>query len=185
MKTHTLFRLCLLLGAVSLAGKAQTMTPQTVTPGQFGPHSGSREFTLGASGAADKHVENSVGGLSFSLGSYFNDTLEGLIRQSVDYSNPKHGGSSWNGSTRLALDEHFGTAPIRPFVGINFGGIYGDNVRDTMDAGLEAGAKFYVQPRTFIYLTAEYAWSFRHADAINDQFDQGQFNWSAGIGFNF
>jgi hypothetical protein len=68
---------------------------------------------------------------------------------------------------------------------VNIGGVYGDAVRETFAAGLEAGAKFYVQPRTFIYAMAEYGWFFRRARSLDDRFDDGQFNWTVGVGFNF
>lgn len=188
MKRNLTFKLCLWLSALPLAAFAQTtanMVPTTTET--FGAtHAGTREVTFGASGVSNKDVDDSFGGLNVSFGDFLNDTLEVALRQSVNYSNPSTGSSAWNGSTRLALDQHFAhQAAVRPFVGVNFGGIYGDQVRDTFAAGLEGGAKFYVQPRTFVFVMAEYDWSFRHARAINDRFDDGQFNWNAGIGFNF
>ena len=59
--------------------------------------------------------------------------------------------------------------PLRPFVGVNVGGVYGDRVSDTFAAGLEAGAKFYVQPRTFVYAMVEYGWFFEDSDDVDDK----------------
>lgn len=149
---------------------------------------GTREFTLGASGASNKDLDNSFGGASFSYGYFFNEAGEGLIRQSINYSNSDLPGSrqQWNGSTKIAYDQHLAAhGAFRPFIGVNFGGVYGDSVRDTWTAGLEAGAKFYVQSRTFVYATIEYGWFFRHARNLDDRFRDGQFNWTAGVGFNF
>ena len=147
---------------------------------------GEREFTLGGSGATNKEFDESFGGVNFSYGWYSTDTQQWVIRQSINYSNPSVGGQAWNGATRLAFDQHLTAyGAVRPFVGVNVGGVYGDRVRDTFSAGLEAGAKFYVQPRTFIYAMVEYGWFFRHARNVDDTFSDGQFNWSVGVGFNF
>jgi hypothetical protein len=179
MKTKILLPLCLLATLVPGA-RAQT-TPVSIDA----PASGTHEFTLGASGVSNKDFDDSFGGLNFSYGTYWNQYLEGSIRQSINYSNPSDDDSAWNGSTRLAVDQHFGDARLRPFVGVNVGGIYGENVRDSFAAGVEAGGKYYVQSRTFVYLMAEYDWTFRHASEVDNRFDDGQFNWNVGVGFNF
>lgn len=176
---------CLLIVALPLLASAQTAvsTPGTIDPTR---RAGEGEFTLGGSGAANRDFDNTFGGVNFSYGMYINPTLMWAVRQSINYSNPDVGGTQWNGSTKLALDQHLAAhGALRPFIGVNFGGVYGDAVRDTWAAGLEAGAKFYVQPRTFIYAIAEYGWFFRRARALDDRFDDGQFNWSVGLGFNF
>jgi hypothetical protein len=74
---------------------------------------------------------------------------------------------------------------MRPFFGVNLGRIYGDTISDTWAAGLEGGAKYYVQPRTFIMAMVQYAWYFDKRDNIDDTFSQGQFLWNVGVGFNF
>ncbi len=184
MKNMT-FKACLVAALLPLLASAQTAvtSPGTVDPTR---NTGEREFTLGGSGAANRDFDNTFGGVSFSYGQYINPTLLWAVRQSLNYSNPDVGGTQWNGSTRLAIDQHFAArGALRPFVGANFGGVYGDAVRDTWAAGLEAGAKFYVQPRTFVYAIAEYGWFFRRARSIDNSFDDGQFNWSLGVGFNF
>lgn len=147
---------------------------------------GEREFTLGGNGGSNRDFDDSFGGFNFAYGWYTTPTQLISIRQSINYSNPNNSGRSWNGSTRVAFDQHLtARGRVRPFVGVNVGGVYGDGVRDTFAAGLEAGAKFYVQPRTFVYAIAEYGWFFRHARNLDDRFDDGQFNWGVGVGFNF
>lgn len=163
---------------------------QTTVPAPGGDpterRSGEREFTLGGGGATNKDFDESLGGVNFSLGQYLNPTQEVVLRQSINYSNPSNGGQAWNGSTRIAFDQHLtARGALRPFVGVNFGGVYGDSVRDTWAAGLEAGGKYYVQPRTFVYALVEYGWFFRRARNLDDRFNDGQFNWSVGVGFNF
>lgn len=181
-------RSCLLLAALPLAAFAQPMadTTSSTEPDPFVRQVGEHEFTIGGSGATNKNFDNSLGGVSFSLGQYLTPTLEAVLRQSVSYSNPDRGGAEWNGATKLALDQHvLPHGPFRPFIGVNTGRIYGDSVRDTWAAGLEGGVKYYVQPRTFIATTVEYGWLFQHARGVEDRLDDGQWNWSVGVGFNF
>ncbi len=175
----------LILGAALLpiVADAQVLPPTT---NAYATRAGLREFTLGGSAAANKDFDNTFGGINFSYGSYINDTQEWVLRQSINYANPDRGGASWNGATRLAFDQHFAArGALRPFIGANIGGVYGDAVRDTFAAGLEAGGKFYVQERTFIYAMVEYGWFFRRASNLDEGFRGGQFNGGVGIGFNF
>ncbi len=146
---------------------------------------GDREFTLGGSGISNKDLDNSSGGVGASLGFYLNDTLMFGVRQTINYANPSGDDASYIGSTRLALDQHLLTGRVRPFVGVNFGGVYGEDVTDTFVAGVETGLKFYVQERTFLYGLVDYAWAFRDSSDADDNFDDGGFQWSVGVGFNF
>ncbi|ACB77789.1 outer membrane beta-barrel protein [Opitutus terrae] len=193
MKLATLAQIGLTAALLPFAAFAQTTdqpaplrTDAPTAADSFDRHKGDREFSIGGSGATNKDFDDSFGGVSFSYGSYLTDTLALVVRQSVNYSNPSTGGTQWNGSTKLALDQHvLANGPWRPFVGANFGRIYGDSVRDTWAAGLEAGVKYYVMPRTFIVAAAEYGWLFQHSRSVEDRFDDGQWNWSLGVGFNF
>lgn len=151
----------------------------------YGPVAGEREVIIGGSGGSNKDFDDSFGGVNVSLSQFLNDMLSVGIRQSVNYVNPQNRGSAWNGSTRVAVDQHFMTGPVRPFLGLNAGRVYGDSVHDSWTAGIEGGAKFYVKPKTFIFALVEYSWFFEHADNADDRFDDGQFIYSAGIGFNF
>jgi hypothetical protein len=195
MKTNIIknnFHLLILI-ILPIAAAAQSSASDydraSLTSDQYGAHAGNNEFTLGGGGTSNKDLNDSLGGLNFSLGHYLTDAHELVIRQSVNYSNPRNASRTWNGSTRLAADQFIiSHGALRPFIGVNVGGVYGDNVRDTWAAGLEAGLKYYVQPRTFIEATVEYDWYFRHANSINNvrnSFDTGQWNWGVGIGFNF
>ena len=176
-------------GLVLIAGVSVSLAQTTVSApaGNYTVRTaGEREFTLGGAGATNKEFDDSFGGVNFSYGYYTTDTQEWVLRQSINYSNPSSGGQAWNGATRIAFDQHLTAyGALRPFVGVNAGGVYGDRVRDTFSAGLETGAKFYVQQRTFIYAQVEYGWFFRRARNVDDTFDDGQFNWSIGVGFNF
>jgi hypothetical protein len=209
MKLFALTSALLGLASLSLAQTTTTSTGFWSAPGAI--TSGTREFTLGAAGASDRRFSGSDGGASGSLGWYLNEATEVLVRQSVSFSTgnrslvpPPAGGANtgtgtgqvpltvqsgrrqWSAATRLAIDQNFATSgPFRPFLGANFGGTYGRSVRDTWAAGLEAGAKAYVQPRTFIVVLVEYGWFFNRAHNIDNRFRDGQFTYSAGVGFNF
>lgn len=152
---------------------------------EFGAQAGNFEFTLGGSGVANHDVDSSNGGIAASLGYYLNDTLAVSVRQTVDYADFDSGDSGWVGSTRVALDQHLGSGRLRPFLGVNAGGIYGDDVNDAFVAGLEGGLKFYVQSRTFLFALVDYSWSFDDSDDADDNFDDGGFGWTVGVGFNF
>lgn len=147
---------------------------------------GDREFVLGGAGASSTDMDDSLGGVNFTFGQYLNETLMLSLRQTVNYANPDVGGTQWNGSTRLALDQHLTAYGVfRPFVGVNFGRVYGDSVRDTWAAGLEIGGKYYVLPRTFVFGLVDYGWFFNDAEDVEDTFEDGQFTWVVGVGFNF
>ncbi len=152
----------------------------------FGPGKGAWEFTLGGSGGSNKALDNSMGGVNASLGYYLTNAFEISVRQSGSYTNGSgSGGANYDGSTFVAIDEHFGTGRLRPFVGLNLGRLYGDSTNDTWAAGIEGGLKFYVQPKTFLFALANYAWTFDDSDKPTDNFDDGAFLWSVGVGFNF
>jgi len=172
----------LLLLALPLAGLAQT----TVTTVDTTRQAGEREITLGGAGGSNTDFDSSFGGVNLSFGTYINPNLMWSIRQSINYSNPDVGGTQWNGATRLAFDQHLAArGAVRPFIGVNIGRVYGDAVDDTWAAGIEAGAKFYVQSRTFVYAMAEYGWFFDRARRIDNSFSSGQLNFGLGIGYNF
>lgn len=156
---------------------------QTSRDTAWGPSTGDWEFTLGGSGSSDKKFDNGGFGLSGSVGYFTTDALEFSVRQSFSYSN--YGNSILNGSTRVAMDYHFLTNDIRPFVGVNLGGVYGESVEETLASGVEGGLKWYVKEKTFIFGMAEYQWMFEKADDAVDSFGDGQFLYSVGVGFNY
>jgi len=180
------FLLGSLFCALGLIAHGQETTPAIPVENTFNPNGPYPwEITVGGSGSANHDVDSSFGGLSISLGRYASESLEWLVRQNINYSNPDGGDDSWNGWTRLAVDTHFGDSALRPFFGLNAGRIYGDGVHDTWTAGLETGAKWYVTNRTFIQLIVEYGWFFDHGEDFDDQFDDGIWSWNLGVGYRF
>jgi hypothetical protein len=177
-----------LLGLAPFALHAQnTPAPAADTPPTFGAARGDNELMIGGGGGTNKEFDSSFGGVNLSYGRYLTDGgLEAGVRQSIDYTNPDNGSQRWNGSTRLFLDQNLAmTGRWRPYLGVNLGRIYGESVSDTWAAGLEGGVKYYVMPRTFVSAGIEYGWYFQHSDAIDNSFDDGQWNWTVGVGFNF
>ena len=183
MKTKPFITGFSLLLAAALTGRAQQN--ESYRPDASAAVGGNWEFTLGGSGTSNKDLDNSLGGVNFSVGYFLNDTLEISARQSVSYSNGPGGNAEYDGSTFVSLDQHLGTSRLRPFLGINFGGLYGDNTTDTFAAGLDGGLKFYVKAQTFLYALVNYEWTFDNSNEVTDHFDDGAFLWSTGIGFNF
>ena len=171
-------RNCLLIALLAIS-VAPAACAQTV----FGPQGGDWELTLGGGGSNDKDFNAGSFALNGSVGYYFTTQMELSVRQGVSYSH--FGESAWDGSTRLAFDYNFDLNRFRPYLGVDFGGIYGDSVRDTFAAGLEAGLKYYVLPKTFVFGSIEYEWLFRNAGHIDNGFKNGEFIYGVGIGFNF
>ena len=150
----------------------------------FGPQGGEWEMTLGGSGSNNRNFKAGGFGANASIGYFLTDAWELAVRQGANYSDIE-GSTTWNAATRGAIDFHLDLNRFQPFVGANFGGLYGKSVTDTWAAGLEAGLKFYVQPKTFIFAMIEYQWLFKDADRADENFDDGQFLYTLGIGFNF
>ena len=150
----------------------------------YGPVAGSREFTLAGTGASDNDLENNTIGLSGSYGWYLSPNTSFNLRQSWSYADVP-GDNPWLASTRVGMDYHFGQARLRPFIGLNIGLVYGDDVDTTGIAGPELGLKYYAKPETFIYAQTEYQFFFEDTDDVDSNFDDGSFVHSVGIGFHF
>ncbi|WP_240673308.1 hypothetical protein [Chromohalobacter israelensis] len=152
---------------------------------EIGPRTGDREFSLSGTGSSSKDFDNGNFGVSGDYGWYLSSrTLVGL-RQSVNFADVEGDDNVWNGSTRGFADYHFGQGAARPFVGASLGGIYGDAVKDTGIAGLETGLKYYVLPTTFIQARAEYQFLFDSGDSAEDNYDDGAWAYTLGMGINF
>src|SRR4051812_36161041 len=154
-KTKLILAVTPLLIASAFTAQAQYRTTNPKYDG-FGAEMGEWEVTLGGSGSTNNDFDNSLGGVNVSVGYFVSDMLEVVGRQSVNYSNGTNSDSEFDGSTFVALDYHIGTSNLRPFVGVNFGALYGDNTSDTWAAGIEGGLKFYVKPKTFVFALVNY-----------------------------
>ena len=175
----------LIVAAIVAAGISPALFVQA---SERGPLSGEREFSLAGTGAGDKDFDNSSIGVSGDLGWYTSDRLVWGVRQSANYADIKDenvSNDSWSGSTRGYVDYHFGNGNARPFVGASLGAVYGDIVKDSGFAGAEFGLKYYVLEKTYILGRAEYQFFFNSGDDAEDNWDDGSFVYTVGVGFNF
>lgn len=145
---------------------------------------GDRELTLSGSGSSDNSFDTTTFSTEVSFGYFYSDNLEGAIRQGVAVAD-QPGDNSWNGSTRLAMDYHFDMQEFQPYLGVNIGYLYGDNVNETFLGGPEGGLKAFVNETTFVILSVEYQVLFEDADDADDQFDDGRFVYGLGLGFKW
>ena len=154
----------------------------TLSYGYF--EEGDKELTLSGNASHSADFDGVFIGANGSLGYFVTDNLELGVRQSLTYTDVGVD-SALNGSTRIVGDFHFDLEAWQPFVGANFGYVYGDAVNDTFEAAPEAGIKFFVNSTTFIQLGVEYQFFFDQGDDASEAFSDGQFIWSLGIGFRF
>ena len=155
------------------------------TVGDYGPDEGDWEFTLTGNGVSDKDFDTNIFGFAASVGYFFNPHLEVAIRQSLNFISDDDDDDELAGSTRAAIDYHFDLDQWWPFVGGSFGGVYGDAIDDAWTGGIEGGVKWYVKPETFIFGMIEWLWFFDDGSDFDDNFDDGQFVYTLGVGFNF
>ncbi|MFO7551028.1 MAG: hypothetical protein R6W80_06455 [Haliea sp.] len=170
-----------LLGALPMAVSAQSS--------QFGASDSDREFSISGTGNSDRNLDSGSFGVTGDLGWYLSDQLVAGIRQSVNYASIE--GESikddfWNGASRAYLNYQFLDDRSRPFVGASLGGIYGDGVNDSSFAGLEAGMKYYVLPKTYLLGRVDYQFLFSSTSDASDAFqDSGIWAYTLGLGYNF
>ncbi len=143
------------------------------------------EITLGGSGSNNRGFTQADFAVNGSIGYFFTPQLEVSLRQGISYADHNNG-TDWLGNTRGAVDYHFTNlfGKFVPYVGANVGYAYGENFNDTWEAAPEAGLKFYVHERTFLFVQGEYQFFFRNGGGAGEGFKHGQFIYSLGIGFN-
>lgn len=151
-------------------------------PAEF--NTGDWEFILGGSGSSDKDFDATALSLEANVGYFFTDHVELIIRQGIAVADLTDE-SSWSGSTRLGLDYNFNVNNLKPFLGVNIGYLYGDDVEETFIAGPEAGIKYFLNTTTFINVQAEYQFLFENADEADDQFDDGRYVYTIGMGIKW
>ena len=162
-----------------LTALALMMLPAASAFGQF--KQGDWELTLSGTAAHGPDLDGVTAGVAGSLGYFMSDQFEISLRQSVTYSDFGPG-SSWDGSTRLALDFHFDMGRLQPFIGANLGYVYGETVHDTWEAAPEAGVKYFLNGTTFVELLVEYQFFFDTDNSIGNAFSDGQFLYTLGLG---
>lgn len=160
-------------------------TPAYTQP--MGPVQGDREVILSGSGSSDVDFDNNTVNVNGSFAQYLTDATALGLRQGVTFIDRPNVSSQWRGATDLFAQWHFGgrDAAVRPFVGANVGYFYGDGITDTWVAGPEVGAKWYVRPHTFVLTQVDYQVTFRSSDDVDEDWDDGRFNYRLGVGYNF
>lgn len=149
------------------------------------------ELELSGSGANGPNFNGFDASGNASIGYFFGDVLEVSFRQSATYSDLA--GVAWMGSSRVAIDLHIplgDQAQFLPFVGANGGYNYGAiGNQDQWEIAPEAGLKVFVNGTTFVFVQAEYQFNVdQHSTGVNTlggQFRQGEFVYTAGVGFRF
>jgi hypothetical protein len=141
------------------------------------------EVTLGGGGQFQSDFKGSSRsgpggslGAQLGLGYYLNDNMEVAVRQALNYVS----NGTWAGATRAAIDYNFLMDKFVPFVGAELGYAYGNKgINDSWGFGPEAGVKYYIQSKAFIFGMAEYQMPFH-----GKTFKEGTWNLTLGIGLN-
>lgn len=146
------------------------------------------ELTLVGSGQSDNSFDTTQLSGQVQVGYYFNDQMQVNFRQGITFTDTNGGGSDFTGASAVGFDYHFDYGQdqrVIPFLGASIGYLYGDGVNDTFEAGPEAGLKWYVNDTTFIFGQVAYLWNFDNGGDAGDNFDDGRFQYSLGVGFRF
>ena len=141
------------------------------------------ELTLSGVGLNDNDFKSTAFSAQGQLGYYLDEASqhEVSVRQTVIFSDVGAGGSL-DGATSIGYDYHFDFGqdqPIVPFIGAQVGYRYGDATNDSITAGFEGGAKYYVNDTTFIFGKIGYDF------LLKESFGDGAFNYALGIGFRW
>ncbi len=148
-----------------------------------GFNQGDKELMGALNGVSENDFDSTNLNLEVDFGYFFSRNIEASLRQGVHFVNIEDAGSSVNASTRGALDYHLDMGRLWPFVGASVGYIYGDDVTDSWEAGLEGGLKYFVNNTTFILGRLEYQWLLDSDD--NEGFSDGLWVYTIGIGFRW
>lgn len=146
---------------------------------------GDKVLSLGGSGVSDDDFGENNFTVEGSFDYFFTDNISGAIRQGVSFIDTAGSDNDWSLSTRVALDYNFDMGRLWPFIGGNFGYLYGDFIDDTFVAGPEAGVRYFVNETTFILGSVEYAFFFDEADEADSAFDDGRFVYTLAMGFRW
>jgi hypothetical protein len=150
----------------------------------YGFSAGDQQFTLSGTGTNDNDFDSGAFGLSAGYSYFFTDNIEVGLRQDLTWADSGDD-DAWNGTTRIAADYNFDLDRFQPFVGVAIGYTYGDTTNETGVIGPEAGLKFFANDTTFIYGQTSYQFFFDDSDDLNDNFDDGSWIHTVGIGFTF
>jgi hypothetical protein len=72
-----------------------------------------------------------------------------------------------------------------PFLGVNFGRLYGDTVVDSWTAAPEGGVKWFVKRDAYVLAMAEYDIQFETTQGIDNGWRDGSFVYTLALGLTF
>lgn len=171
------------LALVPLA-RAQT-TVLTDDVASFGQPRRNVEIPISETTSSTSRFPSAPGELEAVYGFVSGVALDLLARQPIAPDPVSTSEAKLGLIARLTLDQELSTGAFRPFVGVNVGRLYGEAAREDWAAGVAAGARYFLQPRTFVRASAEYGWMFSHARGFDERFAEGQWTWSMGLGITF
>lgn len=117
----------------------------------WGFNQGDNEFSLLGSGTSDNDLDDTTLSTEISLSHFLTDVFEIGLRQGISYADIEGGSDRWDAYTQGFLDFHFDFDRFQPFVGANFGYLYGDNVIVLVVVGVIYGpstASYRCSPRS-------------------------------------
>ena len=157
------------------------------TEDDYDYHRGDMEFMISGAGNSDKDFNRSDINADATLGFYPMEYLEIFLRQGIRYADISGGDNLWLASSRGGFDIVFDLSRLKPFIGGNVGYIYGSNewIKDQWVAGPEAGLRFFATNTAFLYAQIEYQFLFDDTDEAEEQFEDGRYVYSLGVGFKF
>ncbi|MDR9501102.1 MAG: hypothetical protein RI601_04850 [Desulfurivibrionaceae bacterium] len=157
--------------------------------GDFRYAPGDMELAFSGSGSSDESLDGTTLSTEAFFGFFLTESWEAFGRQGFAYADLP-GGSQWNASTRVGMDYNFdlgrgNLARLTPMVGASIGWVYGDEIKDQFITGPEVGLKYAATESTFFYGMIEYEFLFENASDADDNFDDGRFVYTVGIGYNW
>lgn len=159
--------------------------PAAAPDDRFGFQQGDWDVLLSGSGGSNHNWSGGNASATASVGYLFTDSLELSLRQSFSMSDSRGSENTHSGATAVAFDVHLGMGPLVPFLGVNFGRVYGDGVDDTWIAGPEGGVKWFLKRDAYLLAMADYQIQFDTSSDFDDGWHEGVFVYTVGFGLTF
>lgn len=172
-------------GGITIPPADLQLLSAQATNTQSGFQQGDWDVLLSGSGGSSHNWSGGNASLAASVGYLFTDSLELSLRQSLSMSDSHGTENTRSGSTEIAFDAHIGTGPVLPFLGVNFGRVYGEGVDDTWTAGPEGGVKWFLKQDAYLLAMVDYVIRFDSSHDLDDGWHEGDFVYTIGFGLTF
>lgn len=147
---------------------------------------GNVEVSVFGSGLNDEDFEVGSAALGIAVNAYINDSGTAVaLRQILSFADSGPGSDTWDGSTRVGVQQTFELGRLMPYAGLLIGRTYGDSIQELWTGGPEAGIKWYVKDEAFLLAGVEYQVYFDSDDRVGDAFEDGTFYYQLGFGLRF